>query len=189
VAVRTALDILVLVLLALNLALSLGIVRRMRLSADPDRVHGGHSSHAPTRPPAGFTVDLSLDEHGWDDPAAAEVVRGSVLAAFVAPGCLGCERLHHELEDYGPLPVPLYVIMDPFMHRTSMGHSYLQTWDQAQARLVAPTPLDILESFGKPDEFPTLVLLRDGLVVASGHRLHEVSRQFGSIPADALGSG
>lgn len=175
--VRTAVDVLVLIVLGIDLALTAGIIRRLRVTTEHP-----HAGPPPAKPPPGFQVDLTRDVSPWDDGAAG-MVTGPALVAFVAPGCLGCERLSREVDEFGTVPVPFYVIIDPFMHQLPGGSEYLARWPAATARLVAPKALDALDSFDRPDEFPMLVLMRDGHVLASGHRLHDVAKHMVELSA------
>ena len=95
------------------------------------------------------------------------------------PGCPGCDRLHHDLDDAGDLPVRLYVIGDPSFEDNE---AYLATWTGAHT-LVAPVPAVRLESFDRPDAFPTVVLLEDGVVRAAGYRLSNVGPALETVLA------
>jgi hypothetical protein len=122
-----------------------------------------------------------MDE--WPSPAA-DMVSGGALVAFVMKDCPGCERLRRHLDEAGPLAVPRYVIGDPITGTPEDLTDYLAGWP-ADTRLIAPRSVDLLDSFGRPDTYPTLVLLRDGVVMASGHRLADVAEplaEFGTRP-------
>jgi hypothetical protein len=167
VSVRTAIDVLLLVVVLIDLALTAGIVRRLRRMPD----HAVTERPAPN-PRPGYQVDLTKDGEPWPVEAAA-MLTGQALVAFVLPGCLGCERLQRDVDAFGALPVPFYLITDPFFDQTG-GPEYLATWTGVAGRIVAPKSMDVLDSFERPDEFPTVVLLQDGRVLASGHRLDDV---------------
>lgn len=169
-----------LVVVLIDLALTAGIIRRLRTM----RGHAVTEGPA-TNPRPGHQVDLTEDSDPWP-VEAAPMLTGQALVAFVVPGCLGCGRLQRELEAFGALPVPLYLITDPFFDQTG-GPEYLATWTGPAGRLVAPKSLDVLDSFGRPTEFPTVVLLQDGLVLASGHRLDDVTTPMAQLSAAAAG--
>jgi hypothetical protein len=168
VTIRTAIETLVLLVLVIDLLLTAGIIRRLRAGgADASHEHGRS-----TLPEVGLQVDLARDGVSW--PASAvQMLTGSALVAFVTPGCLACERLHREW-DAANSKIPLHVLIDPFEDETELGQGYLRTWSTATSRTVAPAPLDVLDSFGRPEEFPTVLLLQDGRVVASGFKLRDV---------------
>jgi hypothetical protein len=165
VTVVAALLVLVAVLLAVNLALSAGIIRRLRAG---ESAHGLPDQRLPA---VGNTMDLDRDGAPWPESAGG-MTRDVAVAALVMPGCPGCDRLHHELDDAGGLPVPLYVIGDPAFGEEN--DAYLASWTGART-LIAPVSSADLVSFDRPDAFPTVVLLEDGAVRAAGHRLSDVA--------------
>ena len=169
--VVAALLVLVSVLLAGNLALSAGIIRRLRAGA----ADGGRPDQR--LPALGSTIDLGRDGAPWPE-AAGQLTRDVAVAALVMPGCPGCDKLHHELDDAGGLPVPLYVIGDPTFGEEN--DAYLASWAGAST-LVAPVPSDRMASFDRPDSFPTVVLLEDGVVRAAGYRLSDVTPAMKSL--------
>ena len=167
--VLAAVGVLLLVLVLVDLALTVGIIRRLRGDATP---------LAPrANPPRGFRVSLEKDE--WPS-RAADIVSGRALVAFVMKDCPGCERLRRQIDQAGPLPVPFYVIGDPITGAPEDLTDYLASW-RADTRLIAPRPVDLLDSFGRPDTYPTLVLLRDGVVLASGHRLADIAESLAEL--------
>jgi hypothetical protein len=99
---------------------------------------------------------------------------GITVVAFVLPGCMGCERLHRQLTAAGGLPVPFYVITDP---ESGADDDYLATWD-ADVRLFSPVPADQMVSFDRPNVFPTITVLSDGVAVASGHNVADVAPEL-----------
>ena len=173
-SVLVAVGVLLLVLVLVDLALTVGIIRRLRGTATPTAPR--------VNPPRGFRVRLELDE--WPGPAAG-MVSGGALVAFVMKDCPGCERLRRHLDEAGPLPVPLYVIGDPITGTPADLTDYLASWP-ADTRLIAPRPVDLLDSFGRPDTYPTLVLLRDGVVLASGHRLADIAEPLAELETRPL---
>jgi hypothetical protein len=162
-SVLVALGILLLVLVVIDLALTAGIIRRLRLDGTP----AVPSNEAPR---VGLRVDLARDGQAWPVQARG-MLEGIALAAFVVPGCIGCERLRRDV-DAAAMPVPFYVIGDPLADGND---EYLPSWTAAQFQLLAPVPVHELDSFERPVTYPSLMLLRDGVVVASGHRLADVS--------------
>lgn len=174
--VLTAVAVVLLVLVLVDLALTAGIIRRLRGDATP---------FAPrTNPRPGFRVSLHEDGQDWPS-GAAEMVSGRALVAFVMKDCPGCERLRRQIELAGPLPVPLYVVGDPSAGAVQQLSDYLASWP-ARAWLIAPQPIDLLDSFGRPESYPTLVLLDDGVVRASGHRMDDVADSMAALGMNPL---
>ncbi len=169
VSVLAAVAVLLAILLVIDLSLTAGIVVKLRIL----NTAGGLVSAAAVQPPVGHIVDLSADGVAW--PAAAhEMTGGDCIVVLVFSHCPGCQRLHHEMDAFGNLPFPLFVIGDPFTDAPQEVDRYLATWRGA-IPVPAPASLFTLKSMGEPNEMPTIMLLRDGLVVASGHNLRDVS--------------
>lgn len=118
-SVTTAVGILLLIVVSVDLALTAGIIRRLRNLGDV-----GVAGRPLTNPPSGHRVDLGID--GWPE-AAADMLVGPVLVAFVLPGCMGCERLHREVDSVGGLPVPLYLVGEPFLNEDGAVERYLES--------------------------------------------------------------
>ena len=167
-AVLTAVCVLLSVLVAVDLLLTVGILRRLRNGADA----------TPAKPliaPApGHRIDLSLDRLPW--PAEAEhLLAGTALVALVVPGCSTCERMHRaidELED--GVPIPFVVLGQSDYEDAEAVADYLAGWHGATP-LIAPHAFDDLDSFGRPGSYPVVLVLENGRVTASGHRLREVT--------------
>jgi hypothetical protein len=169
--VLTAIGVVLLVLVLVDLALTAGIIRRLRGDATP---------LAPgTNPRPGFRVSLERDSEEWPS-GAADMMSDWALVAFVMKDCPGCERLRRQIDLAGPLPVPLYAVGDPSSGAAEQLSDYLASWP-ARTRLIAPQPIDLLDSFGRPDTYPTLVLLDDGVVRASGHRMNDVADAMAAL--------
>ena len=127
-----------------------------------------------TTPVRGHRIDLGLDRAPW--PADAErLLDGTALVAMVVPGCSTCERLHRaidELEDGVPIP---YVVMGQSDYEEDAEvNAYLATWHGATP-IIAPHAFDELDSFGRPASYPVVIVVENGRVTASGHRLREVT--------------
>ncbi|MDQ2838448.1 MAG: hypothetical protein M3Y42_09470 [Actinomycetota bacterium] len=167
-AILTAVGILLSVLIALDLLLTVGILRRLRNGADG----------VPTKPTAvpvqGHRIDLSLDGLPWPDGAAAALA-GTALVAMVVPGCSTCERLHRAIDelDYG-VPIPFIALGQTEPEDAAVTAGYLASW-QGATPIVAPRAFDELDSFGRPDRYPVIMVVENGRVAASGYRLHEVT--------------
>lgn len=163
-SVLVAIGVLVLVLVVIDLGLTVGIIRRLRTSAIK-------STAEESAPRVGLRVDLTTDAKPWPAEAHA-MVSGLSLAVFVIPECPGCERLQREIEAAGGIDVPMYLIGDPLVDGNA---EYLSSWTAADVRVIAPVPVHELESFEHPDTLPSIALLSDAVIVASGHRLADVS--------------
>jgi hypothetical protein len=155
--VLVALGAIVLILVVINLVLTAGIVRRLRREAAPVDPNEA--------PPAGLRVDLSRDAEPWSAQATG-MLTGVSLVALVVDGCSACENLHGEL-DAADMPTHLYVISDP---ASDPAGEYLATWHE-------------LESFAHPKAYPAVLVLDDGLIVASGHSLAAVSEELSRLLA------
>jgi hypothetical protein len=167
-AVLTAVCILLSVLVAVDLLLTVGILRRLRNGAD------GAPTPPATPPRPGSRIDLSLDRKPW--PAEAErLLGGTALVVMVVPGCSTCERLHRAIDDleYG-VPIPYVVLGQSEYDDAEAVVAYLAGWRGATP-LIAPHAFDELESFGRPTSYPVVAVLENGRVTASGHRLREVT--------------
>ncbi|MEP6697914.1 MAG: hypothetical protein ABJA34_13705 [Pseudonocardiales bacterium] len=162
-SVLIAIGVLVLVLVLIDLALTIGIIRKLRTSAA--------ASRQDSAPRVGLRVDLTKDAKPWPAEVLG-MMSGISLAVFVLPGCPGCDQLRDELQTAGGLDVPMYLIGDPLAEGND---EYFGTWPAADVRVLAPVPVHDLNSFEHPDTFPSIALLQDGVVVASGHKLADVS--------------
>jgi hypothetical protein len=167
-AVLTAVCILLAVLVAVDLLLTVGILRRLRNGAD------GTPAQPATSPKPGSRIDLSLDREPW--PAeAARLLEGTALVVLVVPGCSTCDRLHRAIDEleYG-VPIPFVALGQADYEDAESVAAYLAGWHGATP-LIAPHAFDELDSFGRPASYPVVAVLENGRVTASGHRLHEVT--------------
>ena len=177
-AVLTAVCILLTVLVALDLLLTVGILRRLRDGAD------GTPGRPVTRPAVGHRIELGLDRQPW--PAEAErLLSGTALVALVLTGCSTCERLHRAIDELdGGVPIPFVVLGQPEPDDPLAPAAYLATWQDATP-IMAPHAFEELDSFGRPDSYPVVLVIENGRVTASGHRLHDVSAAM-YVAADNL---
>ena len=173
-SMTTAILVLLSMVTLLNTALIVGIVRRLRNPSTSPLL-------TPIRPGPGFTIDLSRDSEQWPSGAHA-LVAGESLIAFVGPGCPGCESLQAEVRNAGRLDLPLHVIVAPDVADARPDREYLRSWESAAQTLSAPLPFPALDSFGRPDSIPTLLLVRDGVVLSSARRLRDIG-----LPVPARG--
>jgi len=177
-AVLTAVCILLSVLVAVDLLLTVGILRRLRDGAD------GMPAQPATSPKPGTRIDLSLDRKPW--PAEAQrLLSGTALVVLAVPGCSTCERLHRAIDEleYG-VPIPFLVLGQGDYDDPETVEAYLATW-QGATPLIAPHAFDELDSFGRPASYPVVAVLENGRVTASGHRLREVTAAM-YLAADRL---
>jgi hypothetical protein len=167
-AVLTAVCVLLAVLVAVDLLLTVGILRRLRNGAN------GAPVRPLTTPARGHRIELGLDAQPW--PAEAEqLLGGTALVAMVVLGCSTCERLHRAIDelDYG-VPIPFVVLGQSEPEDLAATVGYLATWHGATP-IIAPRAFDELDSFGRPDTYPVILVVENGRVIASGHRLHDVT--------------
>src|SRR5882757_5536027 len=165
-SIWAAISALLAVIVAINLLITAGIVRRLRT------LGAVSPALAEYRPSPGFSVDLKR-ELGWPDEAR-ELLVGDALVIFSLPGCAGCERLRRDLGTSARI-VALYLILDRPV-KNGQRDRYAAMWAGTPTVIDAPRTIDLLDSFDRPREFPTVVLLRDGVVVASGNSLAAVDK-------------
>jgi hypothetical protein len=167
-AVLTAVCILLAVLVAVDLLLTVGILQRLRNGAD------GTPARPLATPARGHRIDLGLDRKSWP-PEAQSLLGGTALVALVVLGCSTCERLHRTINelDYG-VPIPFVVLGQAEPEDREATAAYLASWHGATP-LIAPHAFDELDSFGRPDNYPVILVVENGQVTASGHRLHDVT--------------
>lgn len=157
--------ILLTVIELLQLALTVGIIRRLRATGGGT----GPVSSVVIDPSPGWVIDLSADEDSWPVEADA-MLQGTTLVALVLHGCPACKQLRWDLEKRQELAVPLYVIGE----WDDETNDALASWPHATQSFARPKPLDELPSFDHPSALPALLALQNGVVVAAGYRLIDV---------------
>lgn len=176
-SVLVAVCILLAVLVAVDLLLTIGILRRLRNGASL-----GPSGEPPAKPLRGHQVEPWIDPAEWDQ-LAASAVTGTAVLVLAVPGCSSCERLKREIAAQGELPLPLYVMGQP-VDDPAQTAEYLGSWPRATA-LMAPLGYDEMDSLQRPEVYPTIVVLEGGRVAASGHRLNTVVAAIHEVAARA----
>jgi len=168
VAVLTAVCILLALLVAIDLLLTVGILRRLRNGVD------GAPPQPVTSPAPGHRIDLRLDRKPWA-AEAERLLNGTALVALVVPGCSTCERLHRAIDELDDgVPIPFVVLGQSDYEDAAEVSAYLANWHGATP-IVAPHAFEDLDSFGRPASYPVVVVLENGRVKASGHRLRDVT--------------
>ena len=165
-SILLAVCILLSVLVAVDLLLTIGIVRRLKAGASL-----GGSGEPPARPRPGHRIDPRADPVVWDEAAAA-VVTGTAVLILAVSQCAACERLKRELAAHGELPLPVYVMGEPVDDPGRIAE-HLASWPQAISTM-APLGYDELDSLERPTVYPVIAVLENGRVVSSGHRLSAV---------------
>lgn len=128
----------------------------------------------PTAPQPGHRINLSVDRDSWD-PKFERMAVGYSLVILTVPGCAACEAVKRELRDTAfPEDWTVYAVVDPYVRELDDREAFLSEWKDCDVAGFAPAALSALRSFDNPDEFPTVVLLRDGLVVASGFHVRDL---------------
>lgn len=130
-------------------------------------------------PDRGFRLSLD-DDLTWPS-SVMRVFDDEVWVAFVVMECLSCQILREEFDSDLRAHPDLVVIAAPD-DSPDLAREYLNDfWSFAAERIVAPKGLEQLTGFGGPNEFPTLVALRQGEVVASAHRLAHLRRKLEEV--------
>lgn len=178
-----AVQALVLVLLAGNLLITAGLVRKLRALLTDGRFQAApHMS-----PQAGFKVILPGDDN-WPN-TALEMVNGVAVVVFAIPACTGCVDIRQEIADRPLTGSLLYVIADGSNVGNEAARQYLaSTWTDAAATFVAPGPVADLTSFDRTSAFPTIVIMSDGVVLASGYRFRDVEPVLDRVTEGHLSS-
>lgn len=166
-SILVAVVILLTLLVTIDLALTVGIVRRLRADGAP----------APASPPVlppGYAVEPHRDDTPW--PAELlQVLTGDWLVVLTMRGCRSCDTVRRELSARRPLGLPACVLVDPATGTPSELAEFLSRWEVDMAR-VAPSEFDVMLSIGGgAPSYPALILLRDGRVVESGARVRHLT--------------
>lgn len=105
----------------------------------------------------------------------AALSAGTVIVGFFTTGCLQCEAVCEELEE-APLGFPLFALIhaEPDDPPAALPRLVRRLSGLAQ---VAYLDAEIMAAFAFRDDsgFPTLVRLHNGLVIAAGHGVAELS--------------
>jgi thiol-disulfide isomerase/thioredoxin len=174
-AVLTAVVIALSIAVGANFVLLLAVVRRLRLQR-------------PTLPPfplppvgmqAPSFVAQDADGNPVDDGFYFE--DGEVIVAFFSDDCQPCERVKAELAR-DPIASPFLA----FLHTADGGSDqaeFAAGLAHAGARIVLLEPESDIPKRFSVSAFPTLLRLRDGIVVTSTIKLAEIRRSIGSPQA------
>lgn len=161
----TALVVLLTIATAANFLLTSALARRLRTvelaGARPAR-----------RPPAGTRVsDFAARSVSGRAIERADLLGGERLAVFLQVGCGPCGDLIADLAGNaaaGGFPTYFFVSGDPSDTKTREMAGRLS--GLGEVALVGTGP-EVGAAFGGIDVFPTLLVLRDAVVTASGHDL------------------
>jgi hypothetical protein len=156
------------VLVVLNLALTLAMVRRLR-DLQAGTTPSPHLPEVGMRP--GELLARSADGDGFDAMTFGRQSNGRGLLAVVSPGCASCRQLLDALESFDADTARTVVVVGDGSHPETRG--LLEAASRvARSGLVSETQL--LSCLGPVDAFPTLLRVEDGRVTAAGHRLNDV---------------
>lgn len=174
--VLTALVILLLIIVAVDTVLTIGIVRRLRAGGLDEA--GSAIGFLPT----GFGIDPHRDEARW--PAELlTILSDEWLVVLTLAGCSGCETVRRELAAKPLLRTKVCVLVDPTSGSTEDLEEYLQKWD-VDLRSIAPAPYELMFSIeGGAPSYPALILAREGKVVETARRVRQVAHLPAVSPA------
>ncbi|MEV8100272.1 hypothetical protein [Kitasatospora sp. NPDC085879] len=183
-----ALTVLLAIATATNLLLTFALVRRMRAIE-------ATGLRTPRRPPAGTPVaDFTVRSVGGRTIGRGDLLGGDRLVGFLQVGCGPCAELIADVTRLVATPVlPAYFFVsgDPSDPRTREMAAQLAAIGEAA---LVGDGLEVATAFGGVEAFPTLLVLRDAVVTASGHDLagvlpHEGVLPLGSehVPSGAVG--
>jgi thiol-disulfide isomerase/thioredoxin len=158
-----------------NLALTLGLARRLRLAALPDAAAGGASPPLPGFPMAGVPVSsFSAQTRSGVELSEADVSDGPMFVGFFSVGCEPCAALKRELlaSDSPPQPFVAFIIGADDDPTTATLASELSS----VAREVAvidhgSSPVKAMQV----EAYPTLLRLDGGVVQSSGWTMDAIS--------------
>lgn len=165
-AALTAVVIALTLAVAVNFLFLLAIVRRLRLQRPALRT--------PEMPAVGmqipaFTVD-DIEGHVVDDGFCVE--HPDAVVGFFSETCAPCERIKIELIT-DPLQVPLLAFIHT-MGASSGQSDFAKALAEIGARTVLLTSENNIPSRFSVSMFPTLMRVRNGIVVASSVKLADV---------------
>lgn len=169
-------------LVAFELATTFAALGKLRIAQRHLEQSGGVPD--PLLPPRGTRVRpfrASLASGGERTGAStgeltdAALGAGTVIVGFFTTGCLQCEAVCEELEE-APLGFPLFALVhaEPDDPPAALPRLVRRLSGLAQ---VAYLDAEIMAAFAFRDDsgFPTLVRLQNGLVIAAGHGVAELS--------------
>ncbi|WP_354645354.1 hypothetical protein [Kitasatospora camelliae] len=176
-----ALTALLAIATAANLLLTFAVVRRLRAVEEA-------GPPAPRRPPVGTRVaDFTAPAVSGRTVTRADLLGGERVVGFLQVGCGPCADLIDTLAGHpalAALPGYFFVSGDPSdpLAREMAGKLGVL----GEVALVGDG-LDVPAAFGGVEAFPTLLVVRDALVTASGHDLAALPRSAERDPVGAAG--
>ncbi|MCX4750515.1 hypothetical protein OG455_34245 [Kitasatospora sp. NBC_01287] len=170
---------------AVNLSLTFAVIRRLR---EMEAGQGGAA--AEKLPPTGFPVaEFTAETVSGRSLSRADIAGGEALVGFVMVGCGPCAQLIDSLTggaDTGVADPLFFVIGDPSSAEAQGIAGKLSP--VGDVALVADVPA-LTAAFGGVRSYPTLIRLRDGVIVQAGHNLDGVRAPTAARPAPAGGRG
>lgn len=166
-SVLTALVIVLTVIATLDTLLTVGIVRRLRSS--PELL----TQKMPPYLSPGFRIDPGRDEFEWPQDLLT-LLHGDWIVVLALVGCPGCNRVREEIAEIDGLRPSVCVIVDSTSGTPEALSHFLAQW-KANLQSISPAPFEVMHSFGGgPAGYPAIILLNNGVVRATGSRLHHL---------------
>jgi thiol-disulfide isomerase/thioredoxin len=165
-AVLTAAVVALSIAVAANFFVLLAVVRRLRMQRP--------AAQAIDVPMVGmripsFSVE-DVDGHAIDEGFCSE--HAEAVIGFFAEDCAPCERVRTQLE-HDPLQDPLLAFVQP-SPGSSYGAEFAVAFAGTGARTVLLDPNSDLRKRFSVSAFPTLMRVRNGVVVASSVKLADI---------------
>lgn len=158
-----------------DLLLSFALVRRMRVLQE--RV-GGASLGLPSEGmrPAHFQLRDLTGELVSDE----DLTHGSAVAAFVSPGCEPCERVIGELQRL-TVEVPTFAFVNAPATEVHAAKELAESLRHLTRVALIDSESPAVRAFAVAG-YPTLIAIRDGVVVAAAMKLDPVLRAVDAAP-------
>jgi len=178
-AYLTAAVIIVGVLCALDLVLTLGVIRRLRDHAERlSTVAEGRDAHPEPdiMTPKGATVGGFSAVTVDGDAVALELIDGPTLVGFFTPGCEPCkEQLPQFVARAAEMPGGRARVLAAVIGEGEVADEYAATLSTVARVVLEPTRGALTKAFGV-DGFPAVALVDEhGVVLDSGYRVDRLA--------------
>lgn len=164
-------------LVLFNLALTFGLVRRLRMALEDGGIAPGGSIDVPGFPVVGSRVDpfaaQTLDGESLSD---ADLSAGPAVVAYFSVGCPACVKVKKKLLARGVSgPLTVIVAGEPGdLEAIALAEEFMTIAEKVAVVEQDSAAVEALRVEG----YPTLVRLEDGVVQASGYKLDAIAAQL-----------